>query len=48
MSIPADPTVGIGRSKEKLKDKQGAKKVSDYKYGVRNSMELYYSVILLI
>ncbi|WP_040257281.1 phage major capsid protein [Rickettsia hoogstraalii] len=35
VSIPADPTVGIGRSKEK----QEPKKVSDYKYGVRSNME---------
>ncbi|WP_342270608.1 phage major capsid protein [Rickettsia endosymbiont of Orchestes rusci] len=45
VSIPADPTVGIGRSKEKPAEKQGnqdnneAKKTINYKYGVRSSME---------
>lgn len=39
VSIPADPTIGIGRSKEKLKEKQDSKKVDSYKYGVRSNME---------
>ncbi|WP_341790619.1 phage major capsid protein [Rickettsia endosymbiont of Polydrusus tereticollis] len=45
VSIPADPTVGIGRSKEKPAEKQDnqdnkePKKTINYKYGVRSSME---------
>ncbi|WP_342270477.1 phage major capsid protein [Rickettsia endosymbiont of Orchestes rusci] len=42
VSIPADPTVGIGRSKEKLEEKQDdnkePKKTINYKYGVRSKM----------
>ncbi|MCC8368783.1 MAG: phage major capsid protein [Rickettsia endosymbiont of Oxypoda opaca] len=44
VSIPTDPTVGIGRSKEKLEEKQDnqdnkePKKTINYKYGVRSKM----------
>jgi len=41
VSIPADPTVGIGRSKEKLEEKPDSKepkKTINYKYGVRSKM----------